>query len=144
MGRFLEVFRLAGREPSTRIDVENELQFHLAEMEDLLMAQGASREAARDEAAAASVTSSSCAEAPWPKNPPHRPPQWIRISGPIAIRRARTGARQASPRRRHHAGLAIGANATMFGVVDRLLSAAGEIPNANDIRRVTMNADRRL
>ena len=43
MPGFLEVFRLAGREPSTRDDVENELQFHLAEMEDLLMAQGATR-----------------------------------------------------------------------------------------------------
>ena len=50
MARFLEVFRLSGREPSTSDDVENELQYHLAEMEDLLMARGATREVAREEA----------------------------------------------------------------------------------------------
>src|SRR5262245_38071283 len=36
-------------------------------------------------------------------------------------------------------GLAIGANATMFGVVDRLLlRPPAEIPNAKDVRRVTV------
>ena len=48
MARFLEVFRLSGREPSTSDDVENDLQYHLAEMEDLLMARGATREVARE------------------------------------------------------------------------------------------------
>ncbi len=145
MARLLEVFRLAGREPSTRDDVESELQFHLAEMEDLLMAQGASREAAREEARRRlgdlerlrKELRIMAEETRWTV----RRTQWIEDLW-SDLRFAARGLARAPGFTLvvvTTLGLAIGANATMFGVVDRLLlRPPAEIPYANDIRRVTV------
>jgi predicted permease len=145
MARFLEVFRLSGREPSTRDDVENELQFHLAEMEDLLLAKGATREVAREEARRR------LGDLERLRKELHmmaddtrrtvRRTQWIEDLA-SDLRFAARGLMRAPGFTLVVVltlGLAIGANATMFGVVDRLLlRPPAEIPYANDVRRVTV------
>ena len=145
MPRFLEVFRLSGREPSTRDDVENELQFHLAEMEDLLMAQGATREVARDEARRRlgdieRLRKELRMMAEDTRRTVRRT-QWLEDVG-SDLRFAARGLMRAPGFTLVVVvtlGLAIGANATMFGVVDRLLlRPPAEIPYAKDIRRVTV------
>ena len=145
MARFLEVFRLFGREPSTRDDVENELQFHLAEMEDLLMAKGATREVARDEARRRlgdieRLRKELRMMAEDTRRTVRRT-QWIEDLA-SDLRFAARGLMRAPGFTLVVVvtlGLAIGANATMFGVVDRLLlRPPGEIPLAKDVRRVTV------
>jgi predicted permease len=145
MPRFPEVFRLAGREPSTRDDVENELQFHLAEMEDLLMAKGATREVAREEARRRlgdiERLRKELRMMDEGTRRSVRRTQWIEDLW-SDLRFAARGLARAPGFTAVVVltlGLAIGANATMFGVVDRLLlrPPAG-IPHAEDIRRVTV------
>jgi putative ABC transport system permease protein len=145
MPRFLEVFRLAGREPSTRDDVENELQFHLAEMEDLLMAQGATRDVAREEARRRLGDIERLRKElrlmDEDTRRSVRRTQWIEDLWSDLRFAARGLARAPGFTLVVVAtlGLAIGANATMFGVVDRLLlRPPAQVPYASEIRRVTV------
>jgi len=145
MRRLPSVFRLAGREPSASQDVASEIGFHLDEMTEWLMSQGWSESDAREEARRRF-------------GDVDRVRQGLRRVDEGSRRRRRWGERFEGIRqdvayalrglRRSPGftvvvlltlGLAIGANATMFGVVDRLLLRPPDhIPNAHEIRRITV------
>jgi len=145
VARLFEVFRLSGREPSARDDVETELQFHLAELEDLLRAQGASPDAAREEARRRlgdleRLRKELRTMAEDTRRHVRRT-QWIEDLW-SDLRFAARGLARAPGFTLvvvTTLGLAIGANASMFGVVDRLLlRPPAQIPNADQVRRVTV------
>lgn len=146
MARFLRAFRLAGREPSARDDVETELQFHLAEMEDLLVARGATPEAAREEARRRLGDLERLRKELRVMDEDTRRvvrrTQWLEDLG-ADLRFAARGLARAPGFTLvviGTLGLAIGANATMFGVVDRLLlRPPAAIPYADQVRRVTVS-----
>jgi predicted permease len=145
MARLFDAFRLAGREPSAGDDVETELQFHLAEMEDLLRAQGASLDVARQEARRRlgdieRLRKELRTMAEDTRRHVRRT-QWIEDLW-SDLRFAARGLARAPGFTLVVVitlGLAIGANASMFGVVDRLLlRPPAQIPLADEIRRVTV------
>ena len=139
------LFRLAGREPSASHDVEEEIAFHLTETTELLMAAGWNPTEARAEARRRfgnlEQVRKTLREFDEGTRRQHR---WQeRLEGGVhdamyafrAIRRSPGYALVVMLT----LGLAIGANATMFGIVDRLLlRPPDQVPNAESIRRITV------
>jgi len=138
-------FRLHGREPAVGNDVEAEIDFHLTEMADLLIAQGWEPNAARQEALrqfgsverARRVLSRIDSQT-------RRRTRRFEVLGDLAqdvrvgfrgLLRQPTFALTAVAT----LGLAIGANAAMFGIVDRLLlRPPAHISDPARVQRVTV------
>jgi predicted permease len=141
--RFARVFRLAGREPPLTADVDAEIETHLAELTDWLIARGATPAAARAEALRRFGDRS-------------RFQSELRSIDESAGRRRRIGtglvgwyrdlvvAWRGLRRSPGSAavivgtlGVALGANATMFGVIDRLLlSPPAGVTAPGAVRRI--------
>jgi len=129
-GPFRRLFQLAGREPSVRDQIDAELQFHLEMTQRLLEGQGLSAAAAREEAQRRlgdPVQTRATLQQIDERRRRRR--RRVELGADLlldagyawrGIRRAPGFALAVSLT----LGLALGANATMFGVVDRLLLRA--------------------
>ncbi len=139
------LFRLAGREPAAAHDVDAEIAFHLAEMVEHLRAQGWSEADAREEARRR------FGDVDGTRKGLRHMDEGTRRQWRWRERLQEAGsdlgyALRGIGRAPGYAavviatlGLAIGANASMFGVVDRLLlRPPPEIPLADDVRRITV------
>lgn len=144
-GPFARVFRLAAGRSTVARDVEVEIAFHLEEMAHLLVAEGWSPEAARDEARRrfgdVPAVRRRLRRLDEETRRRTRRMQWIdelRQDLTYALRGLRRGPGFAAVVV-FTLGLALGANATMFGVVDRLLlSPPPHVVQPDQVRWITV------
>ncbi len=129
-GPFRRSFQLAGREPSVTEQIDAELQFHLEMTQRMLEQQGMAAAAAREEALRrlgdAAQTRATLRDIDERRRRRHRRLEFVADLGDD-LRYAWRGVRRApgfAMAVTLTLGLALGANATMFGIVDRLLLRA--------------------